>query len=780
VDYDHDNQSIASGDDSLQTIVWNIESRQPIWTLKDHSRNVTAVKYTEEYLLTASEDGSIKAYRKDEGYKLMETVNLGMERCWCLAANDRVIVAGFDKGFTVFDNSPQTPYVRAAKGVMVKFHNNVTLYTLKSILSRYSPADGQSQTIHLDSGYKDLGSAAGTDLQISTDGRYVSVVEPTGFTVYNSKNISKSKYNGDGSLVVWREKLNSTTPLVIAVLAMKKRQISVHNFQSKLREFDLQGGSCSKITGGKLITAFYDDHLEFYDWDSMQLVQTVDSQANNTYWSNDLLMLAASHSTYLLKYTEGDEPLSLRHEEPLVVASGLWLSSDVFVFLTPHKRLYAWTRGLRESVRIGTVDDFESSKLLLQQYMAKKECIIITDYTLRETKMVVFHIPYCYLEAVAMVHSMEVDEEEILELAAKLGNKTLRSNLARLCEESDYVDLALRISTDMDYKFSLALKLDRLPAAMQYAAATPAGRHRKSKYRLLTYKALLSADLKLAVECANRASDFSTLSIVHTLLGDKTKLEEAMEVAKVEGMMNHAFDIAFKIGRLDMCLEILLGSKRGCEATMFAANYLPERVQEAFEQWKGFLREEGLNNEADRLVCPTSDQLKASLTPNVPLEKIKMCSQIPAQHWPKIQSIALSSTYDEKTASLFKDVKGAEPVVVESAPPENEHEGVIQKDESKEEDKQTKEEENPKPAEEVKKNQKEAAAVSEAPVATPPEASPAAEEQPAETQNTGAGSSGEKSEAGREGTSEFNTEELEDISDLDDIDLDAPISDEEL
>merc|ERR1711920_396202 len=283
----------------------------------------------------------------------------------------------------------------------------------------------------------------------------------------------------------------------------------------------------------------------------------------------------------------------------------------------------------------------------------------------------------------------------------------LRSNLARLCEENDYVDLALRISSDRDYKFSLALKLDRLQDAMQYAAETPAGRHRKSKYRLLTYKALLNADLDLAVDCANRSSDFSTLNIVHTLLGDKEKLEEAMGLAKSEGMMNHAFDIAFKIGSLDECLEILLSSKRGCEATMFAANYLPERVQEAFEKWKSFLWDEKLHNEADRLVCPTSDLLKASLTPNVPADKIKMCSQIPAQHWHKIQSIALSSTYDEKTASLFKDVKRAEPVVeqpvveepvveepvVEDSPPQEQEPSVqqVQSGEEEEGEEQVKE-----------------------------------------------------------------------------------------
>merc|ERR1712060_401713 len=258
------------------------------------------------------------------------------------------------------------------------------------------------------------------------------------------------------------------------------------------------------------------------------------------------------------------------------------------------------------------------------------------------------------------------------------------------------------------------------------------------------------------------------------------------------GMMNHAFDIAFKIGSLDECLEILLSSKRGCEATMFAANYLPERVQEAFEKWKSFLWDEKLHNEADRLVCPTSDLLKASLTPNVPADKIKMCSQIPAQHWHKIQSIALSSTYDEKTASLFKDVKRAEPVVEEpvvaDSPPQEQEPSVqqVQSGEEEEEEEQVKEAavvcDHPDQTEKKEKVPPQSAqTVEETPIDTTQETSPAVEEQqPAETQNAGAGSSGEKSEAGREGTSEFNTEDLEDISDLDDIALDAPISDEEL
>merc|ERR1712083_37768 len=73
--------------------------------------------------------------------------------------------------------------------------------------------------------------------------------------------------------------------------------------------------------------------------------------------------------------------------------------------------------------------------------------------------------------------------------------------------------------------------------------------------------------------------------------------------------------------------------------------------------------------------------------------------QIPAQHWHKIQSIALSSTYDEKTASLFKDVKRAEPVVEEpvveepvvtDSPPQ-EHEPSVQQVQSGEEEEQVKE-----------------------------------------------------------------------------------------
>jgi len=392
--------------------------------------------------------------------------------------------------------------------------------------------------------------------------------------------------------------------------------------------------------------------------------------------------------------------------------------------------------------------------------------------------MLVFRVPYSYLEAVAMVHSGEMDEEELLELCSRFGNKVLRSNVAKLCEENDHIDLALQISNDVDYKFSLALKIGRLEDAMSYLAKSTAGRHSKSKYRLLLYKALLNADLKLAEECANRASDFSTLSIVHTLLGDKKKLEQTMEKAKSEGMMNHVFDIAFKIGRLDVCLEVLLASKRGCEATMFAANYLPERVQESFEQWKCFLREEGLNDEAERLVCPSSDILKASLTPNIPRERIQMCSEIPARHWPKMQSIALSSTHEDKTASLFRDINGGQPVVVdvpsqrEYPPTRTETLGAREVDE---------------PAIYQQEEETHDIAATSKPMAEEEQFTQAQnlnggsvgekfQEQFTQAHNPDAGSVGEKSQ---EGTSEFNTEDLEDISDLDDIDLDAPISDDD-
>jgi len=808
VDYDLDNKSIASGDDCLQTIVWNIESRQPIWTLKDHTRNVTAVRYTEEHLLTASEDGSLKAYKKDEAYKLVDAVNLGFDRCWCLAADDRVIVAGYDKGFAVFDNSPQCPQVRAAKGVMVKFHKEASLYVLKSILAKYSPTGGQIQIVHLDTsspGSKNLGSSAGTDLQISPDGRYISVIEPTGFTVYNSKNISKSKYTGDGVQVIWREKLSSSSQLMIGSLSSNKRKVVIHNFKEQLGEVELQGGNRggtpNTITGGKLITAIYSEHLEFYDWDSLELVKLVDTQATNTFWSTSgLLVIASVHSTFFLQYNPEDaDGLVKLHEDPAVAVSGLWLSPDVFVFLTQHKKMYLWTRGLSESIRIGTVDEFESSKLLLQEYMAKHGVVVITDYTLREPKLVAFHLPKEYLEAVAMILEDEVDQDALLETTQNLP-KILLQQVAKLCEERDMIDLALLVSTDIDFKFNLALKLNRLTEAVEYAQSTPPGRHRKSKFRILVGSCLNNCNLDLAVQCAEQAHDYSTLNIILSLFGDEAGLAKTMESAREEGLMNHVWDIAFKIGRLDVCLDVLLASKRGCEATMFAANYLPERVQEAFDKWQGFLREEGLEREADRLVCPSTPAVQAALATNVGADKLKACSRTPAQNWPLIQSLALGSTFEEKTSAFLGAAASApqpppaaaapEPAAVPEPVAEKAAVGngpVVTDPEEEEAGAQPETADPPAPVPPAE------------PAEDPAPAAPAPAKQPTPPPNPGPENAGEapadpspeppapaaaaapvgSGETPPAQSEDFATEDLDALSDIDDLDLDVAISSDE-
>ena len=82
----------------------------------------------------------------------------------------------------------------------------------------------------------------------------------------------------------------------------------------------------------------------------------------------------------------------------------------------------------------------------------------------------------------------------------------------------------------------------------------------------------------LALECLYHAQDFGGLLLLATSAGDAGTMEKLSELSAKENQSNIGFLTNFLLGRLEVCLEILIKTGRLPEAAFFARTYLPSQI----------------------------------------------------------------------------------------------------------------------------------------------------------------------------------------------------------
>lgn len=86
--------------------VWDYQTKSNVATLEGHMANVSYAVFhpTLPIIISGSEDGTLKIWNANT-YKLEKTLNIGLERSWCIATHPsgkrNYIASGFDNGFTV-------------------------------------------------------------------------------------------------------------------------------------------------------------------------------------------------------------------------------------------------------------------------------------------------------------------------------------------------------------------------------------------------------------------------------------------------------------------------------------------------------------------------------------------------------------------------------------------------------------------------------------------------------------------------------------------------------
>eukprot|EP01054_Gregarina_sp_Poly1_P009157 Gregarina_sp_Poly_1__9156@NODE_562_length_7523_cov_90_276019_g442_i0_p2_GENE_NODE_562_length_7523_cov_90_276019_g442_i0NODE_562_length_7523_cov_90_276019_g442_i0_p2_ORF_typecomplete_len450_score71_57Coatomer_WDAD/PF04053_14/2_4e93TPR_2/PF07719_17/0_031_NODE_562_length_7523_cov_90_276019_g442_i048316180 len=368
-----------------------------------------------------------------------------------------------------------------------------------------------------------------------------------------------------------------------------------------------------EIFGGNLIGVRGEDFVCFYEWQTTRFIRRVDCAATGIYWSDngDLLAMTTADEYFILKYDstavaaaiaagapeqeEGIEiAFDLLHEATECVESGLWVG-DCFIFVTKSLRLQTFVAGQVETLAFLTRKQFllgyvpETSRI----YLADRE-VNVTSYKL--------HLPFLQFQSLLVRGMLSGAKEALDKVPAELHER-----VARFLVHKGYKELALKYTTDEDYKFDIALSSGNLAFAssviidMENSKKSP--KTLNLKWKQLGDSAMQLGDFQVASDAFRRCKDIKGILLMASTMGDSDLMKEVRDMAQESKQQNVAFLANLLLHDHDACLQTLITGNKLAEANIYSRTFKPSMLQEVYPPWVESLL--SLNaHYATRLIAP--------------------------------------------------------------------------------------------------------------------------------------------------------------------------------
>lgn len=120
---------------------------------------------------------------------------------------------------------------------------------------------------------------------------------------------------------------------------------------------------------------------------------------------------------------------------------------------------------------------------------------------------------------------LEAAEETLPSVPKDQNNK-----IARFLEGQGYKEMALKVATDPEHRFDLALSLGDLQQATEIAREQDT----EHKWKTVGDAALTGWDIKLAQECFVKAKDLGSLLLLYSATSDESGLRELASLRKLQ------------------------------------------------------------------------------------------------------------------------------------------------------------------------------------------------------------------------------------------------------
>lgn len=602
-----DKPYLITSSDDFTAKVWDYQTKACIQTLEGHSNNVSVCCFHPKLpvIITGGEDGQVIIWNSST-YKVEQSIYNNMERIWAIAysRDDTKVALGYDEGTVVFKLGKEDPIVSMDdKGkIIMAIHNEIQQITIKSSVD--STTSGELKTT-----VKDLGALELYPVSIQHDpsSRYIAVCGDGDFVIKNAASWT-SKIYGEGEMLVWGPASGQ--------YAVKQggNKIKIFKDFKEYKTLKTSVSSPEEFYGGVLLGVKGKGFLYFYDWDTLDLLRSIEVSPKMVYWNDDQsLIISCEDSFFVLTYNKKlitdfynsnkgasiedgvEDCLTVDREVNEKIRDGQWIGDDsstksCFIFTNYQNKILYLVGG-----ELITLAQYDKTSYFLG-YVPKNQKV----YMMEKDQTIT-----AYSLSLAMVHYETAIINGDLEAAAKLLPQVPKENyvqLARFLDNQGQKQLAMAISPDVEHRFELAIELNLLKEAYEIAKnSQDAG---EQKWRQLGTLALGHGDFKLAEECLKAAKDYNGLLLLYSSLSDMDGMKFLAEVSEKDGKNSLAFLSNFLIGNVAKCLELLLLTNRFPEAAFFAKTYMPIEVSRIVKLWKQQVPEIIADRIADPLEFP--------------------------------------------------------------------------------------------------------------------------------------------------------------------------------
>ena len=581
-----DRSLLAAGSDDHDIRIIDLQTRSVIATLSAHSHNVTRVDFhpARPILVSTGED-NLTVIWSTITWKKENSLSSQFERGWALAFSNTLplMAIGHDKGLSIhrFKNLG-TPMSLDPTGKLVKATGTeIQVAALKNIPEFVDGSDLQIQ-------FKDgcVVETPPSSIIHSPNGRYLAVTGEGEWSILTSLGFRSRAY-GKGIMFGWAS--NSTAFATLNI----NRTVDVHSNFDDAQELPI---FAMKLWGGELIGASVSDGLNFYDWESLQLVRRIEIKPSEVKWSGDLVAVRSKTSIAILAYNPD------HGEDTFEEGAGFSDSFDLIYEIEAKASSIAWAGGILLYTEGNKVNRIAGGIVLptssmkspvdIIGYLPREGTIILAD---QQRSLLGVNLPNALLEfeeSVVMHGEEEEDDDESIDTSIIPEN--YRARTAKFLKQIGKLKLALEVSNDSAMKFDLALELGDLETAAENATDS-------SMWRRLARLALTSGKIEIAEKALKNCLDFSTLLLLLKARNKTDAIKELCDEAEKAGQLNVAFSAAYITGQHERCTKLLLASNKYAEASYFARSHCPSLTSECVKEWKKHIQNERM---ADAIADP--------------------------------------------------------------------------------------------------------------------------------------------------------------------------------
>lgn len=611
-----DKPYLITSSDDLTVKIWDYQTKSCVATLEGHMSNVSFAVFhpTLPIIISGSEDGTLKIWNSST-YKLEKTLNLGLERSWCIATHPtgkkNYVASGFDNGFTVLaiGNDVPTLSLDPVGKLVWSGGRNAAASDIFSAVIRGNEEVEENEPLSLPT--KELGTVDVFPqlLTHSPNGRFVTVVGDGEYVIYTAL-AWRNKSFGRCHDFVWGPDSNS-----YAIVNESGQVKYFKNFKEVTSWSIPLTYGVDKLFSGALLGAKSDGFVYFFDWESGSLVRRIDVNAREVVWSDngELVMiinmedergeessayaLAFDRSLYEEAVSQGnvddedgsEDAFEVLHELNEPIASGKWVG-DVFIFTTTTNRLNYFVGG-----KTYNLTHF-SKEMYLLGYLARDNKVYLAD---RDTHIYGYVISLEVLEFQTLTLRGEL-QEAMESILPNIEDRETRLKVSRFLEGQEYFEEALEVSPDKDQQFDLALKVGKLSLAHDILTDEDSD----LKWRSLGDASLEKFDFKSAIEAYTKAHDLESLLLLYSSFNNKDGLLTLGDEAEKQGKYNLAFKALWLAGDVESAKNLLVKMERFSEAAILGLTYglKTDDINEVVKKWKYSLIADGKKSTADRIL----------------------------------------------------------------------------------------------------------------------------------------------------------------------------------